>query len=68
MAKAVMPGWMQHIADYNPVDWTVVASREALSADPNWSAVLWRLGGLLAVALVAGWLATRAFRAYQRSV
>jgi ABC-2 type transport system permease protein len=68
MSKAVMPDWMRHVADYNPVDWTVVASREALSADPNWSAVLWRLGGLLAVALVAGWLATRAFRTYQRSL
>ena len=68
MSKAVMPDWMRHVADYNPVDWTVMASREALSADPNWSAVLWRLGGLLAVALVAGWLATRAFRTYQRSL
>jgi ABC-2 type transport system permease protein len=68
MAKTVMPEWMRHVADYNPVDWTVVASREALSADPDWAAVLVRLGGLLAVAVLAGWLATRAFRTYQRSL
>jgi ABC-2 type transport system permease protein len=68
MAKAVMPSWMQTVASYNPVDWTVVASREALSADPDWAAILPRLGGLLAVALVMGWIATRAFRTYQRSL
>jgi ABC-2 type transport system permease protein len=68
MAKQVMPGWMQDVAAWNPVDWTVVASREALSADPNWSAILVRLGGLLLVALAMGWIATRAFRTYQRSL
>jgi ABC-2 type transport system permease protein len=68
MAKEVMPDWMATLATYNPVDWAVVASREALSSSPDWSAVLSRLGGLLAVALVMGWIATRAFRAYQRSV
>jgi ABC-2 type transport system permease protein len=68
MAKETAPGWIRTVAGYNPVDWTVVASREALSADPDWSAILVRLGGLLAVALVMGWLATRAFRAYQRSI
>jgi ABC-2 type transport system permease protein len=36
--------------------------------NPDWPAVLSRLGGLLAVALVMGWIATRAFRSYQRSV
>ncbi len=68
MATAVMPQWMQNIARFNPVDWTVVASRSALSADPDWAAILTRLGGLLAVALVMGWIATRAFRTYQRSL
>ncbi|MGH8777174.1 MAG: ABC transporter permease [Jiangellaceae bacterium] len=67
MAKDVMPDWMATVANYNPVDWAAVASREALSADPAWSDVLVRLGGLLAVALVMGWIATQAFRTYQRS-
>ncbi|HEU5475996.1 MAG TPA: ABC transporter permease [Actinophytocola sp.] len=68
LAKEVMPDWMATVAAYNPVDWTVVASREALSADPDWAAVLVRLGGLLAVAVAMGWIATRAFRSYQRSL
>ncbi|HET9142896.1 ABC transporter permease [Actinophytocola sp.] len=68
LAKPVMPDWMQTVAAYNPVDWTVVAAREALSATPDWPAVLVRLAGLLAVAIVMGWLATRAFRSYQRSL
>jgi ABC-2 type transport system permease protein len=68
MAREVAPKWIQNAASYNPVDWTVVASREALSADPDWSVIWPRLGGLLAVALVAVWLSARAFRAYQRSL
>jgi ABC-2 type transport system permease protein len=67
MAREAAPEWIQTVSSYNPVDWTVVASREALSANPDWSAIWPRLGGLLAVAVVAVWLATRAFRAYQRS-
>jgi ABC-2 type transport system permease protein len=67
MAREVAPEWMRTVSSYNPVDWTVVASREALSTNPDWSAIWPRLGGLLAVALVAVWLATRAFRSYQRS-
>jgi ABC-2 type transport system permease protein len=68
MAKEVMPGWMQNVAAWNPVDWTVSASRSALSADPDWSMIFGKLGGLLVVALVMGWIATRAFRTYQRSM
>lgn len=68
MAREAAPEWIQTVSSYNPVDWTVVASREALSADPDWSAVLLRLGGLVVVALAMGWVATRAFRTYQRSL
>jgi ABC-2 type transport system permease protein len=68
MAREAAPDWIQSVSTWNPVDWTVVASREALSADPDWPAALTRLGGLFAVALAAIWLATRAFRAYQRSL
>lgn len=32
MVVALAPGWVQSIARYNPVEWAVVASREALSA------------------------------------
>jgi ABC-2 type transport system permease protein len=67
MDTRVAPEWIQTVAKYNPVDWAASTSRIALSADPDWSDVLWRLGGLLAVAIVVGWLATRAFRTYQRA-
>lgn len=68
IASAAMPGWIQAVARWNPVDWAVVASREALSAAPDWGAVGYRLLGLAVVALVLTAAATRAFRAYQRSV
>jgi ABC-2 type transport system permease protein len=66
MDKAAAPDWIQTVAAYNPVDWAVVASRQALSADPDWSMVWIRLAGLAAVALVTGW--TRAFRSYQKTL
>jgi ABC-2 type transport system permease protein len=68
MDKAAAPDWIQTVAAYNPVDWAVVASRQALSADPDWSMVWIRLAGLAAVALVTGWIATRAFRSYQKTL
>ena len=32
-----MPDWIQTVARYNPLDWAVLVSREALSATPDWS-------------------------------
>jgi ABC-2 type transport system permease protein len=68
MAPALMPGWVSDAAKFNPVDWAAAGSREALSASPDWGLVGRDLGLLLALALVMSWLATRAFRSYQRSV
>jgi ABC-2 type transport system permease protein len=68
MDTRVAPGWVATAARFNPVDWAVVASREALSAGTDWSVVAGRLGLLAALALVMAWLATRAFRTYQRSL
>jgi ABC-2 type transport system permease protein len=68
MAPSQMPSWMRHIADFNPLNWAMVAGRSALSADPDWGAVLGRGGALLALAVVAVWLSIRTFRSYQRSV
>jgi ABC-2 type transport system permease protein len=68
MASALMPSWMRHIADFNPVNWALVAGRSAMASDPDWGDVLSRGGGLLALALVAVWLSTRTFRSYQKSV
>jgi ABC-2 type transport system permease protein len=68
MAIWLAPAWVASVARYNPVDWAVVASREALTPGTDWAVVAGRLGLLGALALVMAWLATRAFRAYQRSL
>jgi ABC-2 type transport system permease protein len=68
MAPALMPDWVGDVARFNPVDWAAAGSREALVADPDWSLVGRDVGLLLALMLVMAWLATRAFRSYQRSV
>jgi ABC-2 type transport system permease protein len=68
LATALAASWVADVARYNPVDWAVVASREALSAGTDWGAVWPRLGLLAGLALVMAWLATRAFRTYQRSL
>ncbi|MBX7550005.1 ABC transporter permease [Streptomyces sp. NPDC004232] len=68
MAPAQMPGWMRHIADFNPVNWAMVAGRSAMSEHPHWGAVLGRGGALLALAAAAVWLSIRTVRSYQRSV
>jgi ABC-2 type transport system permease protein len=68
MDTGLSPGWVQQVARYNPVDWAVVASRQALSAGTQWGAVWPRLGFLVALAATMAWLATRAFGSYQRSI
>jgi ABC-2 type transport system permease protein len=68
MDPRLAPEWLQTIARWNPLDWAVVVSRQALAAGTDWGAVWPRLGGLVALAVLMCWLATRAFGAYQRSV
>ena len=68
MAQGLMPGWMVTVARYNPVNWSAQAGRAALSLGVAWSYVLTRVGMLALFALVCTWLATRAFRVYQRSI
>jgi ABC-2 type transport system permease protein len=67
MQKDLMPTWMQHVADANPVNWAVEAGRAATQGG-DWGLVASRAGLLAALLLVCGAFATRAFRAYQRSV
>jgi len=68
MAQALMPQWMQDVAQYNPVNWAVQAGRAALAANADWSIVFSRMGYLAVFTVVCTWLATRAFRVYQRSI
>ncbi len=62
------PHWVEVVARYNPVDWAAIAARQALSANPDWSSVTRHGLYLLAFTLIVGYLSTRAFRTYQRSV
>ena len=68
MDTSLSPAWVRHVARYNPVDWAVTASRQALSAGTDWGAVWPRLGFLVALAAFMASLATRAFGSYQRSI
>jgi ABC-2 type transport system permease protein len=68
MAQTLMPHWMQDVARYNPVNWAVQAGRMALTSNADWGMVLSRMGYLAVFTIVCTWLATRAFRVYQRSI
>lgn len=68
MDTRLSPSWVREVARFNPVDWAVVASREALSGSADWALVAGRLGLLAAVAAAIALLAAGAFRAYRRSI
>jgi ABC-2 type transport system permease protein len=63
-----LPGWIAAVARWNPVNWAVEVGRQTLSRDVDWGLVGTRGAALAALALVAGWLSSRAFGAYQRAV
>jgi ABC-2 type transport system permease protein len=68
LAEDVLPGWIRTVSEFNPVNWAVEAGRVAVFPDPDWGLVAIRILWLAALALACSFLATRAFRAYQRSV
>jgi ABC-2 type transport system permease protein len=68
MAPGSMPGWILKVSLLNPVGWSVTAGRAALHGTADWRAVLLRIGCLGGFTFVSGWVATRAFQSYQRSV
>lgn len=67
MPLSLVPDWIATVARFNPVNWAVEAGREALVGSPDWAFIGIRVLGLAIVAVIAGMLATRAFRSYQRS-
>ena len=63
-----LPGWMQAIASRNPLNWEVQIGRSALSANPDWSGIAVRSGGLLLLAVICVVLSVRTFRSYAKNV
>lgn len=68
MDTGLSAGWVARVAAWNPFEWAVVAGREATSDSPDWMSVWVHLSLLAALAAAMAWVATRAFRVYQRSV
>jgi ABC-2 type transport system permease protein len=68
MQKTLMPGWIQTVARFNPVNWAVEAGRSAATEHTDWTLVATRVGLLSALALLCAAFATRAFTHYQRSL
>jgi ABC-2 type transport system permease protein len=68
IARPQMPGWMQSVARFNPVDWGVRAAREVVLPGTSWGTVGMYLALLLALTAVTSAWATYTFRAYQRSL
>lgn len=68
LPSSLMPSWLATVARANPVNWAVQAARSALGPAPDWDSILISLGALLALAVVAVWIATRSFRSYLHSV
>jgi ABC-2 type transport system permease protein len=64
----LMPKWIAHVSDFNPVNWAVVAGRAATASHPDWGLVASRVGFLVALLVATLVFATRAFQSYQRSV
>jgi len=68
ITQAIMPGWMQGLARYNPVNWGVRASRNAVVAGGDWGPTGVYLALLLAATAATAAFATWTFRVYQRSL
>ena len=68
MQQTLVPHWIRVIAKFNPVTWAVQAGRSAAAQHTDWSLVGTRTAYLAAFLVISAWLATRSFRAYQRSI
>jgi ABC-2 type transport system permease protein len=68
MQQDLVPGWIQTVGEFNPVNWAVEAGRSAAMGDLDWGLVAGRVGLLLALVILSATFATRAFGTYQRSL
>lgn len=67
MQLNLAPEWIQAVSTFNPLNWAVVAARDALQANTNWSEVGANLGLLALLLAFSMWVATRCFRVYLKS-
>ena len=68
MQANLVPDWIRSVSRFNPVNWAAQSGRSAALGPADWSFIGERIGLLVALLLLASFLATRAFRAYQRSL
>jgi ABC-2 type transport system permease protein len=68
MQLSLAPSWIETVAKFNPVNWAVVASRSAVSAEPDWTGIGTRVGGLTIIAALCVFWATSAFKTYQKTI
>ncbi len=68
MQGSLLPHWIQVVARFNPVNWTVEVGRQTLTGNVDWALVGSHIAYLAVLAAVLAFWATRAFRSYQRSI
>jgi ABC-2 type transport system permease protein len=68
MQQSLLPGWIQWVARFNPVNWAAEAGRSAAGTNADWGLIGTRVGFLCLLLVASAAFATRAFNAYQRSI
>jgi ABC-2 type transport system permease protein len=68
MQRNLLPGWIQTVAKFNPVNWAVEAGRSAAMQRIDWGLVLGRIGLLVALVAICAAVARWALAKYQRSL
>jgi ABC-2 type transport system permease protein len=67
LSLRLVPGWIAHVARYNPVNWAASAGRIAVAGHPAWATIGSYAAFLAAAIAITALAATAAFRAYLRS-
>jgi ABC-2 type transport system permease protein len=68
IAEELMPEWMRVASKFNPVEWGVIAARETVMPETDWSRAGFYLGLLALFTAVTAAFATWSFRAYRRTL
>jgi ABC-2 type transport system permease protein len=68
MQQSLVPGWIETVSKFNPVNWAVEAGRSAAMGQTDWGLVASRVGLLTLLLVLCATFATRAFGTYQRSL